>query len=306
MQLPLTDALSADVQPSVRRWACLALPDICTNLPPDLKRSRAVSATLRFAVDNSRDVRSALTEISGPLIHLFSGSEVPQELIDWYLGRPSRTKVASPPKLKRFAPLATALSSRHQMDEDPADSTYWLPSVPTDPERAMICAYNMPAVVLTLGPARWHEIQPLHSLLSQDKQDGVRRSLAASLAALAGIIGPEKTSADLVPILETFIFDNAHEVKEAAIEHCSEFLALMSPAVSLAVIPSLLQSLSTKTSTPWRLRDRVASQLPALARHNLHESLRTGPNAFFDLLSSLMKDEVAAVRQTALQAVRMS
>ena len=272
----------------------------------DIKRARASSAALQFSSDTSRDVRSALTEINGPLIYLFHDDavNVPPELIDWFLGRtPRRLEAVTQTSdvRRQFAPLATALSMA------PSALTMQPPhGHPSDPERAMICAFNLPAVVVTLGAAQWTEIRSFHKALSQDKQSAVRRSLAASIAALAKIIGPQQAANDLSPIFEAFLFD-APDVREMAVQSAGDFLQVLDADASEQHLAKILQAISiTALNVPWRLRERVALQLSGYAeRHarRIPDSV-TAARPFYDLVHMLLKDEVAAVREAAQKAVR--
>ncbi len=50
-----------------------------------------------------------------------------------------------------------------------------------EPDLAAFCAFSFPAVLLTLGPSRWAELQPLFNSLARDSQRKVRIPLSHSL-----------------------------------------------------------------------------------------------------------------------------
>ena len=56
-----------------------------------------------------------------------------------------------------------------------------------DPSRPLVCAFNYPAVALTLGRARWPALRNLYRALSENPSFKVRRTLAASLGEMARI-----------------------------------------------------------------------------------------------------------------------
>lgn len=288
-----------------------------------MRHDKVVQATAHFSSDKSRDVRSALTEICGPLIHSFAEREegeapVPDEILDWYLGKPAGMEPADllpsvpapPPPQPAFAPLPTALSS---LTDHSAPTSFSQPSFtqlghPTDPERAMICAYNLPAVALTLGASRWHILRDFYLALTKAKQVGIRRSLAASLHAIVGIIGPEQSAQDLVSVAHTFLLeDEAREVREMMLEHFVELvlgLPLQAGEECLNAAHRAMSSETPQNLIAWRAREEAAGQMAALAAHfaeqQFHHDL---PDSFYELLHDLLKDEVAAVRTAAVKAV---
>jgi serine/threonine-protein phosphatase 4 regulatory subunit 1 len=76
-----------------------------------------------------------------------------------------------------------------------------------DNEVPYYCAYNFPAVLLTLGSASWTKLRPVYSLLVKDSRPKVRRTLAYSLHEIASILGPETTEKELLTILNQFQTD---------------------------------------------------------------------------------------------------
>lgn len=62
-----------------------------------------------------------------------------------------------------------------------------------DNEMPFHCAYNFPAVLLTLGHKSWLKLKPVYNSLIHDPRWKVRRSLSFSLHEVAKILGPELT-----------------------------------------------------------------------------------------------------------------
>lgn len=69
------------------------------------------------------------------------------------------------------------------------------------------CAFNFPAVIFTLGAERWDELKTLYFTLIRDTQWRVRRSLSYSIHEIAGILGPEITFKELLPIVDLLLKD---------------------------------------------------------------------------------------------------
>ena len=94
-------------------------------------------------------------------------------------------------------------------------------------EAPFYCAYNFPAVLVTLGPSHWStSLCPLYSKLIKDPGWKVRRTLAFSLHEVARIIGPDLTYQDLIEVLYYFIND-IEEVKIGVISNLSKFLSIL-------------------------------------------------------------------------------
>ena len=85
------------------------------------------------------------------------------------------------------------------------------------------CAYNLPAVLLTLGVGSWRYLKQLHFLLMSDLRWKIRRSLAFSLHECAKILGPEITQNDLMPILFHFLQD-IPDVAEGVLQNLPSIL----------------------------------------------------------------------------------
>ncbi|XP_014275198.1 serine/threonine-protein phosphatase 4 regulatory subunit 1 isoform X4 [Halyomorpha halys] len=167
------------------------------------------------------------------------------------------------------------------------------------PDLAHHCAYNLPAVALTLGKDNWDLLKPAYETLAADRQWKVRRIVASSIHELAVIVGEDVATQDLVPVFNGFIKD-LDEVRIGALKHLAHFLKLLRPAGRNSFLPRLTEFLMTDYDWNWRFRQELAEQLlqslglftPADTCHHL------GP-----VIMALLLDKVASVRKVALVLV---
>jgi hypothetical protein len=166
-------------------------------------------------------------------------------------------------------------------------------------ERAIICAYNFPAVVLTVGAAYWDShLKETYLSLTKDYQIKVRRTFAYSLHEIARIIGPERTESDLVQIFALYLMD-LDDVKQGVLEHLAEFLGTLAVSSRNEYIP-ILTEVWDGVMTNWRLRDILAAQLRDIAL--LFDAARVVEHVL-PLAIRACNDEFAAVRETGVEAV---
>ncbi|KAG9300906.1 hypothetical protein G9A89_004964 [Geosiphon pyriformis] len=269
--LPIYDHFSTDPIWHVRRSCCIVLPTICSRLSPEMKADRATKGIDLFAGDVSRSVRSAAGEIIGELIATFQPEgDVPEKLVQHFLSLgPGRDHSAN---------TYGGLSQK-------------------DPERQVICAYNFPAIVLTLGAIRWDDLKETYASLTRDIQIKVRRSLACSLHEIAKVVGPQKTEQDLLSVFAFYLVD-IDEVRSGLMEHLAAFIECLPQNTRNEYLPKL-NDVWDGVKHQWRLRDEIAKQIPALCR------LFDGQNVINHILPLTIRaarDEVASVRQTAVRS----
>jgi serine/threonine-protein phosphatase 4 regulatory subunit 1 len=189
--------------------------------------------------------------VLGEVIHTFVIDEggPPRELLGIFIGLPPEgyrlepppPPPAIPPRLAQSAPSTPSVrhrpwSKRGLLARDPAvrpsdPETSGIDPVP-DLDRPLICAFNFPAVALTVGPQRWHEVSDYYVQLAREYASGagprvgnssvagssrsivdfgvmsqnqrklvkVRRTLAASLGEMARILGPDIARDQLLPV----------------------------------------------------------------------------------------------------------
>lgn len=326
----------------VRQAACLSVPNLFAQIADSTtRRTKMVDVMRMFVTDSSRNVRVAALDIIGEVIYLFHEDPegVPRQLIRHFLGQPFDTEEnALANESNRIAPsdsharkesqeqlydhldTESSWNDSNNGDMDPhttwstdgnSYSSHYNQAFDPDSDRPLVMAYNLPAVVLTLGPDQWHELQPLHSRLCHHPSSKVRRSLAASLHEVAKIIGPEAAADDLLPLGKKFI-DSKHEqdneVKMTLLEHIDILLEQVSLERGLDTV-KLLHSLwfddlpgdiPAGFSTNWRLREKVMSKVPNLARRFL---LEDDQGYLVLLVQASIVDGVSAVRSEAVKSV---
>ena len=288
----------------VRRAACLALPAICKRLPPQLLRTQIVANIQYFALDTSRNVRSGALEACGELIYLFHDDPlgVPEEVLEFYLGQvPVQTPTTIPPD-NPFSPLASVLDS-------PGEGYYngppsWIPTTTSDashakdPDRPVMCAFNIPAVVLTLGRDNWPRLRSFYLELSRDKTDKVRQSLASSFHEIARIIGPAHADDTLLEPFSCFLSDY-EVIQSAVLEHVTSIVFAFGEESGKQALDLLTERWSTIRN--WRMREKVAKDLRELGAHFI--LVENGAEEILRLMARAFKDPVAAVRDEAVYAV---
>jgi len=174
-----------------------------------------------------------------------------------------------------------------------------------DPSRAQTvdgeitrhCAYNLPAVALTLGRQNWPCIKYLYETLAQDMQWKVRRTLAFSMHQLALIVGEEITHNDLVPVFDGFLKD-LDEVRIGVLKHLAEIFRLLRPEVRLQYLSRVHDFMKTDNTRNWRFREELAEQLVQVCQffHCIDVCRDIVPVAM-----TLCSDKVAQVRFVALR-----
>ncbi|KAI9028301.1 armadillo-type protein [Phycomyces nitens] len=273
--LPLYLNFSRDAIWHVRRSCVLALPLLCAVLPEEERTNTAVEGVEIFRNDVSRNVRNTLAEIIGELIAKF----LPE---DWEItGRPGNV----PRSLLDFFLSLGVNANSSQMFK-------------LETDRAIICAYNFPAVLLTAGADYWDShLKDTYLNLSKDYQIKVRRTFAYSLHEISRIIGPERTERDLVQIFALYLMD-LDDVKQGILEHLAEFLSTLAVSSRNEYIP-ILAEVWDGVMTNWRLRDILAAQLRDIAM--LFDAARVVEHVL-PLAIRACHDEFAAVRETGVEA----
>ncbi|KAI9023008.1 armadillo-type protein [Phycomyces nitens] len=272
--LPLYHSFSKDSIWHVRQACVISLPPLCGVLPEDQKLQLAVEGIEMFENDTSRNVRSTLAETVGELISKF----LPK---DWETTR-------SPGKipevlLEFFLSLATTATSGQMFK--------------LETDRAIICAYNFPAAVLTAGHEYWDShLRETYLNLTKNYQIKVRCTFAYSLHEIARIIGPENTERDLVQIFAMYLMD-LDDVKQGVLEHLADFLGTLAVTSRNEYIP-ILAEVWDGVMTNWRLRAILTAQLRDIAL--LFDASRVVEH-ILPLAIRACHDEYAAVRETGVR-----
>eukprot|EP00127_Corallochytrium_limacisporum_P000517 Clim_evm19s15 gene=Clim_evmTU19s15 len=169
-----------------------------------------------------------------------------------------------------------------------------------DSDAAYNCAYNLPAVIMTMGPSSWEFLGSIYITLARDHmQWKVRRTLACSIHDVAAILGTEIAERDLIPVFNTFIKD-LDEVKVGAINHMAEFLEMLTPEKRQEYLPTLKELQEGENRHNWRFRKMLSEQLIQLHGLFTAQDVLTyiAPVAFH-----MANDSVHCVRRVANQAL---
>lgn len=125
------------------------------------------------------------------------------------------------------------------------------------------CAYNFPAVLLTLGPTAWENLKPLHEKLVRDSRVKVRKTLAYSLFELAKILGEDMTESELLPVLFYFIKD-VEEVREGVMISLPQFVDSLSELQRESYVEKISEAWVSGEDN-WRKRALQVEQMGQLA-----------------------------------------
>lgn len=272
-----------------------------------------METVLPLSKDASSNVRTGVMEALGEVIYTFHKDEngPPEQLLHLFLGRKEDKRLRDG---QQEVSGRSGASAGHQ---DTPNSTFGSPPTATGrsgsgdtlldpleafflyPDRAMVCAFNFPAVAATLGQARWIEIREYYLQLAQNRMTGVRRTLAASLGAIAKIIGEENAECDLMTVWWDAIRCEEEDVRMKAVECVGEFVAALGSTARLDILRGLYTFWSQGVFRNWRERERIAgilgnlSQLVGLADTDIMRGL----------LMLALQDGVAAIREAAVSSV---
>jgi serine/threonine-protein phosphatase 4 regulatory subunit 1 len=266
--LPVFVALAADEIWGVRKGCAESLVAMAESVSPIERYSNLVEVFEKLADDQSRWVRSAAFQNLGPFISTFESHQVTPKLLRYYTGMVSTD---------------SSHTGTHKYGGDSDVSSY--------------CAFSFPAVLQTVGSARWGELSDTYFTLVNDLQWKVRRSLSHSLHEVAKILGPQITDSALLPAFDLFLKD-LDEVRVGVVRNIASFLAVTSPAVRESYL-SVLSDIQMDTSN-WRFRKLLAKQQNQLAELFSDSSTI---NFVVPLGLQLLNDPVYNVRKAAAQNV---
>ncbi|KAK4053327.1 hypothetical protein OIO90_003939 [Microbotryomycetes sp. JL221] len=311
--IPLHSSFAADAVWHVRRTACLVLPAICKRLPKDLRRARATDMVKQFNSDTARQVRSGALEVCGELIYTFyeDPDGVPEDILSIFLGRPlfqttsnepgsltTTTTASSLADDDIFAPLQTALDSSEDAfatNQQPS----WLPmSSAKDSDRPIMCAFNFPAVALTVGGEKWNTLGEYHRELCQSQVAKVRQSLASSLHEIAKIIGQNQSDECLFEPFKLFLRDVDH-IQGAMLENLPTLLNCFSTQIQRQAWQSLHDAWADIGT--WRRREALAEQLGEMGSSLFKND--DGSEEVLAVLKQAFTDPVASVRDKATASI---
>ncbi|KAH7889291.1 armadillo-type protein [Phlebopus sp. FC_14] len=266
--------LRSDTVWHVRHSSLFALPVILSRLPLVLRESVALSTVVPLSRDESPAVRSGVLEALGEVI-LFLGREEDFRARD------------------KQQPMYHGLAYVRRPDASNLDLFY------DDPARPLACAFNYPAVALTVGRARWGELRSLYLTLAQNRSIKVRRTLAASLGELAIVIGPDNAKQDLMDVWwDAMRCEEDGDVRLKAIEAVPLFVdALGEGAARGDIFGGLVKIWDEGRLKHWRAREAVIKILIDLVGSPSH------PDCIHRLVTRGLEDDFGAVRDVCVAAV---
>lgn len=236
-------------------------------------------------------VRVGVLETLGEVLHTFQNDPggPPRELLELFLGRPQDRNVRD----------GSHWSCYSDLEPQPADQA--LEYFFTDPERPLICAFNFPAVVVTLGQRRWHELREYYSDLARNNHVHVRKTMAASLGEIALVIGPTAAVQDLIPVWwESVRFDD-ESVRTKAVESLEKLLLAIPKDAGKELVAGLLTVWEEGRFKGWRERETVVYMLDFILEKMGNSAV--GATARRLVLKGL-EDNVAAIREAVRSRVR--
>merc|ERR1719208_145624 len=260
LMLELYQKLATDNIWSVRKGCVESIVELSKAVRSET-RLELVSLMEKFLKDTSRWVRNTAYEFLGPFLSTLDSSQISAEFLQ------SFTNI---PKLK---------------------------SAEADTESCNHCAYNFPAVVLTVGKERWDELRESYMLLLK-KTFKSRKTLACSLHEIAKILGTEIVERDLLQAFELFHKD-IDDIREGVLKHFADFLSVMSEKKRDEHLATLWE-ISSEMDANWRFRLLLASQLSQIM--TLYKA-DTVSEQIIPLAFQLCDDKMNDVRYEAIKSV---
>lgn len=285
--LPLFESLRSDSVWNVRHSSLFALPAVLSRLSPSLRRAVALSTIIPLSRDESPAVRSGVLEALGEVLYTFHTDKdgPPSELLRLFLGREQPLKEQHPVTCRMPGAMWSVLPNLDFID---------------DPARPLACAFNYPAVALTLGPARWGELREYYLTLAQCRMPKVRRTLAASLGELARVIGAENATRDLLQVWwDAMQYEDDGDVRLKAIEALPQFVDSLGEGKARDdVFSGLVKAWEEGwLSRNWRARESLLQMLADLVGSPSH------PDCVHRLLKNGLEDDFGTVRDAAIHVV---
>ncbi|KAJ3987159.1 armadillo-type protein [Lentinula detonsa] len=309
--IPTLHNLVADPVHHVRHSSLFALPTIIGRLPLIQRRQIALDIMLPMSMDEAADVRSGVLEALGEVIytffdeakpkiaHDFAETEMesqtpPEELLKMFLGRTQDRRV-----IDGQQPLA--------IEEEQARPTVRiinkaeaLEAFYTDRTRPLICAFNYPAVTLTVGRTRWpYVLRDTYLWLNKSNVPGVKRTLAASLGEMAKILGEDYAQQDLLPVWRDAFRTSEDDVRLKLVECLVPFVGALPREGQFEVLRGLLDAWASDVFASWREREGIAKILNDL----LVVDVREVADIVTKLLLHALADRVNTVRAAAIAIV---
>ncbi|KIK59789.1 hypothetical protein GYMLUDRAFT_44246 [Collybiopsis luxurians FD-317 M1] len=304
----LQDLISDPIH-HVRHSSLFALPTILSRLPFSERRQKALDIMVPMSMDESADVRAGVLEALGEVIYTFhdeakakathnfaihelkESETPPEELLKMFLGRTQDRRA-----IDEQQPRVTGEGQAGQRSLI-ANKQGALEAFYQDPSRPLICAFNFPAVALTVGRSRWSSVlRDTYLWLAASDSTGVRRTLAASLGEMAKILGEEHAQRDLLAVWHKAFRTPEDDVRSKVIECLAPFVSALPQRGQLEVLNSILDVWSSGGLTSWREREGIVKSLNDL----LNIEGREIAEIVGRLMMHALADSVNTVREAAI------
>eukprot|EP01084_Bolivina_argentea_P310940 538159_1 len=154
---------------SVRKGCVESFVDVSSSINSQ-QRIKLIPTMEKFLNDSSRWVRNTAYEILGPFINTLNEENISIDFLKYFTSIPH---------------LSSAEAHADCIDH---------------------CAFNFPAVVLTVGKHRWNELNDTYNILCH-KTFKSRKTLACSIHEIASVLGTELTEKYLLNSIEFFLKD---------------------------------------------------------------------------------------------------
>lgn len=245
--LPMFIRWSCDDIWIIRKACASSIIHLSKALDPVIRVQSLVPIFERLSSDTSKFVRAAAYDNFGLFVATLPGDKIPPSFLNHY----KRMGIVTVDNNLKDLPKINAQSELRDV-------------ACLDSDLAAKAAYSFPAVLLALGRNRWNEVRPVFYSLVKDPQPSVRQPIAAALAEIAKIIGPEATVADVLPVLDIFLHD-VDEVKQKVLRVLSAVIALLPPETREGYAPFVRSFFAAKNASAWRARQSLVPQLYAFS-----------------------------------------
>lgn len=305
--MPLFDSLRWDTVWVVRHSALFALPAILGRLSPAQRRTVGLETVVALSADKHATVRCGVLESLGEVLYTFvnDDSGPPEQLVQLFLGRKD-DKIIRTGQIDSYSTLQLALTSlKGQNHVSPLESFYTLG------KRPLICAFNFPAVVLTLGGDRWAKLRENYLDLVKNPNVNVSRTLAASVGEIAKIVGAANARRDLLDVWRGFLKSAEVDVRIKAMESLLDLMKAViieDKRIGGEMVGAVRKAWQDNLFNAWRERECVQKRLISwftvvwnAGRGRIDLEI---VGIFRDLLTRGLEDSAANVREAAVANVR--
>ena len=263
---PIWEYLTQDEIWNVRK-ACVNSIVILSQFMKKIDRMELIYYFCKLIEDNVRWVKLSAYLIVGQFIITFSKDSIVEVLIHY------------------FKELAISYTNEKQF---------------YDCEMAIKCAFDFPAVLISLGKNGWVHLKETFITLSQDANLQTRISIASSLHIIATIIGQEEIENTLFPIIREYTSDD-NSIKLQMFSNIAGILRLTTDETKEKHI-WLIDFICTvkKNDLFWRFREIIATQLGEII---ILYNLDIITKKLIPLVKSLLIDPVANVRRAMYKQI---